>query len=72
MHSCLGEEGADARFGTYLTHLKQDARYNVDHVCFVSKRVAKLGFISFFVIFHRITKSFIFILKIRKGHFIHT
>ena len=64
LHSCLGEEGADARFGTYLTHLKQDTRYNAGHVCFVSKGAAKLGFISFFVLFHRITKSFILILKI--------
>ena len=24
---CLGEERPDARFGTYLTHSKQDTRY---------------------------------------------
>ena len=28
LDSCLGEESADARFGTYLTHSKQDTRYN--------------------------------------------
>ena len=28
LDSCFGEEGVDARFGTYLTHSKQDTRYN--------------------------------------------
>ena len=31
---CLGEEGANARFGTYLTHSKQDTRYNASLVFF--------------------------------------
>ena len=34
LHSCFGEEGADARFGTYLTHSKQDTKYNASHVFF--------------------------------------
>ena len=43
LDSCLGEEGEDSRFGTYLTHSKQDTR---------------LGFISFSVLYYRVTKSF--------------
>ena len=34
LDSCLGEESADARFGTYLTHSKQNARYNASLVFF--------------------------------------
>ena len=56
-------------FGTHLTYLKQDTRHNATHVYFLSKGVAKLGFISFFVLFHYVTKSFIVILKIRTKSF---
>ena len=38
LDSCLGEESADARFGTYLTHSKQDARYNASLVFFFWQR----------------------------------
>ena len=34
LDSCLGEEGADARFGTLVTHSKQDTRYNASLVFF--------------------------------------
>ena len=34
LDSCLGEKGANARFGTYLTHSKQDTRYNTSLVFF--------------------------------------
>ena len=34
LDSCLGEASADARFGTYLAHSKQDARYNASLVFF--------------------------------------
>ena len=37
LDSCLGEEGADAKFGTYLTHSKQDMRYNASLVFSLSK-----------------------------------
>ena len=37
LDSCLGEEGADARFGSYLTHLKQDTRYNANLVFFCQR-----------------------------------
>ena len=66
LDSCLGEESANARFGTYLTYSKQDARYNVSLVFFLSKGARRLGFISFSVLYYRVTKSFlILILKIR-------
>ena len=58
LHSWLGKEGADARFGTCLTHSKQDMRYNVYHVFFLTKGATRLGFISFSVLFHRVTKNF--------------
>ena len=58
LHSCFGEESADARFGTYLTHSKQDTRYNASHVYFVSKVATRLGFTSFSVLFYRGTTSF--------------
>ena len=38
LDSCLGEESADARFGTYLTHSKQDARYIASLVFFFWQR----------------------------------
>ena len=46
------------RLGTYLTYSKRDTRYNASHVYFVSKGATRLGFISFFVLFHHVTKSF--------------
>ena len=58
LDSCLGEEGADARFGTYLTHSKQDTTYNANLVFFLSKGARRLGFISFSVLLYRVTKSF--------------
>ena len=58
LDSCLGEKGANARFGTYLTHSKQDTRYNASHVYFVSKVATRLGFTSFSVLFYRGTTSF--------------
>ena len=48
----------DARFGTYLTHSKQDTRHNVSHVHFVSNGATRLGFTSFSVLFNRGTKYF--------------
>ena len=58
LHSCLGEEDTDARFGTYLIHSKQDRRHNAYHAFFLIKGATRLGFISFSVLFHRVTKSF--------------
>ena len=42
--SCLGEEGTDARFGTYLTHSKQDTRYNASLVFFSVRGSKKIRF----------------------------
>ena len=58
LNSCVGEEVADARFGTYLTHSKQDRRYNAYHVFFLTKGATRLCFIYFSVSFHRVTESF--------------
>ena len=58
LDSCLGEKGADTRFGKYLTHSKQDTRYNASLVIFLWKGARRLGFISFSVLFYRATKSF--------------
>ena len=63
LHSCLGEEGADGRFGTYVTHSKEDTRYNAYHVFFLTKGATRLAFISFFILFHRVTESFNTYLK---------
>ena len=52
----MGEEGADARFGTYLTHSKQDARYNASLVFVVEGNKKIRGFFS--VLFYLVTKSF--------------
>ena len=57
LDSCLGEEGADVRFGTH--------RYNTSLVFFLSKEARRLGFISFSVLCYRVTKSFNTLLKIR-------
>ena len=58
LDSCLGKEDADARFGTFVTHSKQDTRYNTSLVFFLSKGAKRLGLISFSVLFYRVTKSF--------------
>ena len=58
LDSCLGEEGADTRFGTFVTHSKQDARYNASLVFFLLKGARRSGFTSFSVLFYRVTKSF--------------
>ena len=58
LDSCLGREGADARFGTFVTHSKQETRCNASLVFFLSKGARRLGFISFSVLFYRVTKSF--------------
>ena len=52
----MGEEGADARFGTYLTHSKQGTRYNASLVSFLSKGARRLGFVSFSVLYYRIKR----------------
>ena len=48
LHSCLGEEDADARFGTYLTHSKEDTRYNASLAFFSVKGSKKIRFYFFF------------------------
>ena len=48
LDSCLGEQSADARFGTYLTHSKQDARYNASLVFFSDEESKKIRFYFFF------------------------
>ena len=58
LDSCLSEEGADSRFGTYLTHSKQDTGYNASLVFSLWKGARRLGFISFSVLYYRVTKSF--------------
>ena len=60
---CLGAESPDARFGTYLTHSKQDMRNNASLAFFLLKGTRRLGFISFYVLFYRVTKSFNTYLK---------
>ena len=34
LHSCLAEESADARFGTYLAYSKEDKRFVFSVFCF--------------------------------------
>ena len=48
LDSCLGEEGADFRFGTYLTHLKQGTRYDASLVFFSVEVSKKIRFYFFF------------------------
>ena len=55
---CLGEESADGIFGTYLTHPKQDTRYNSSLVFFLLKGTRRLAFIIFYVLFYCVTKTF--------------
>ena len=63
LHSCLGEEGAGARFDTYLTHSKQDTRYNASHDYFVSNGATRLCFFFLFY-FIMLLSLLILILKI--------
>ena len=66
LDSCLGEEGVDARFGTYLTHSKQDTRYNASlGFCFVegSKKIRFL-FLFYIIVLLRIQWRFIFAIAI--------
>ena len=65
LDSCLGEESADARFGTYLTHSKQDTRYNASLVFFLSKGTRRLGFFLFLFYIVVLLSLLILILKIR-------
>ena len=58
LNSCFGEEGANARFGIYVTLSKQDTRYNASFVFFLSKGARRLGFFSLPLSFHLVTKSF--------------
>ena len=53
----MGEQSADARFGTHLTHSKQDARYNASLVFFSDEESKKIRFYFFF--------CFIFIVLLR-------
>ena len=48
LDSCLAEEGVDARFGTYLTHSKQDTRYNASLAFFSVEGSKKIRFYFFF------------------------
>ena len=59
LDSCLGEEGADDRFGTFVTHSKQyrDIMQAL-FFFFLLKGARSLGFISFSVLFYRVIKSF--------------
>ena len=59
LDSCLGKEDADSRFGAFVTHSKQDTKYDTNLVFFFLSKGAKiLGLISFSVLFYRVTKSF--------------
>ena len=46
-NSCLGKQGADARFGTYLAHSTQDTRYNAS-LFFSVEGSKKIRFYFFF------------------------
>ena len=61
---CLGEESADGIFGTYLTHPRQDTRYNSSLVFFLSKGARRLAFIFFMSYFIVLLRLLILILKI--------
>ena len=61
LDSCLGEEGVDARFGTYLTHSKQDTRYNASLSVEGSKKIRFL-FLFYIIV---LLSLLILILKIR-------
>ena len=58
LDSCLVEEDADSRFGTLVTYSKQDTRCNASLVFFLLKGTRRSGFISFSVLFCRVSKSF--------------
>ena len=57
LDSRFGEEGADARFGTFVTHSKQDTSTMQALFFFLSNGEKRLGFTSFSVLFYRVTKS---------------
>ena len=47
LNSCLGEKGAD-RFGTFVTHSKQDTRYNASLGFFSVEESKKIKLYFFF------------------------
>ena len=47
LNSCLGEKGAD-RFGTFVTHSKQDTRYNASLAFFSVEESKKIKLYFFF------------------------
>ena len=53
LDSCLSEEDADARFGTYLAHSKQDTGYNTS-LFFICRRgqedKVSLIFLFYFIV----------------------
>ena len=57
LDSRFGEEGADTRFGTFVTHSKQDTSIMQALFFFLSNGEKRLGFTSFSVLFYRVTKS---------------
>ena len=64
LHSCLGEEDTDARFGTYLIHSKQDRRHNAYHAFFLTKGATRLDLFLFLFYFIVLLSLLILILKI--------
>ena len=64
LDSCLAEEGVDARFGTYLTHSKQDTRYNASLGFCSVEGSKKIRFLFLFYIIVLLS-LLILILKIR-------
>ena len=41
LDSCLGKEDADSRFGAFVTHSKQDTKYDTNLVFFFCRREQK-------------------------------
>ena len=50
LDSYWGEEGADAKFGTFVTHSKQDTEYNARLVFSSAERSKKIRLYFFFCI----------------------
>ena len=48
LDSCLGEEGANARFATFVTHSKQDTKDNASLVFFSVEGSKKIRLCFFF------------------------
>ena len=65
LDSCLGEEDADARFGTLVTHSKQDTRYNASLVFFGWREQEDQAWFLFLFYFIVLVSLLILILKIR-------